>query len=134
MLSVEDVEERLRKFSEENKKILGVYLKALGYFGSYASGEVTEESDLDIIVIVDKFGNRVDNDKVHIIYFLKGKVSELFPGVRVDIFVEEMDFLEKIVNEPEKIFRVFRWIVSGTRPVFDDTGGLLERAIEAAKE
>ena len=134
MLSVEEVEERLWRFSEENKKVLGVYLKALGYFGSYAFGEATEESDLDIIVIVDKFGNRADNDKVHIIYFLKGKLSELFPEVGVDIFVEETRFLEKLVNNPETVFRVFRWIVSGTRPVFDDTGGLLEKAIEAARE
>lgn len=43
----------LEKYVEEIKKIYGLHLKSVILYGSYARGDFKEDSDIDIMILVD---------------------------------------------------------------------------------
>lgn len=43
----------LRKYLEELGKIYGMYLKSVILYGSYARGDYNEDSDIDIMILLD---------------------------------------------------------------------------------
>lgn len=43
----------LNKYVSELEKIYGAYLKAVILYGSYARGDFSEESDIDIMILLD---------------------------------------------------------------------------------
>ncbi|MBQ3105780.1 MAG: nucleotidyltransferase domain-containing protein [Lachnospiraceae bacterium] len=43
----------LNKYVSELEKIYGAYLKSVILYGSYARGDFTEESDIDIMILLD---------------------------------------------------------------------------------
>ena len=47
----------LRQLTRELKKIYGVRLKKIVLFGSYARGEATPDSDIDILVVLENLKN-----------------------------------------------------------------------------
>lgn len=47
------VNDLLRQYVEEVEKIYGGYLKAVILYGSYARGDFSADSDIDIMILVD---------------------------------------------------------------------------------
>jgi len=80
MKNFEEIKEVLQKHKSELRDQYG--LKEIGIFGSYVRGEQNEESDLDILVELDK--------PVGFVRFLKleNALSQLL-GVRVEIVTKK---------------------------------------------
>jgi predicted nucleotidyltransferase len=47
-----NIEEVLREFKKEVRKLYGRRLKKVILFGSWARGEATEESDIDLLIVL----------------------------------------------------------------------------------
>ncbi|MDO5151343.1 MAG: nucleotidyltransferase domain-containing protein [Oscillospiraceae bacterium] len=47
------INDLLRQYVEEVKKIYGQHLKAVILYGSYARGDYREDSDIDIMILLD---------------------------------------------------------------------------------
>ena len=47
------MERRLKQYTEEIAKIYGKHLKSVILYGSYARGDYTEDSDIDIMILLD---------------------------------------------------------------------------------
>jgi predicted nucleotidyltransferase len=75
--------EEIKKFLQENKEIILKEFKAeiVGIFGSYARGEQTRESDIDIVVRFREGATLFD--LVELAEFLEHKL-----GIKVDIVSE----------------------------------------------
>lgn len=52
-----DIPNIIKKFVNELKKIYGANLKYVLLYGSYACGQAEEESDIDLLVVLDHFKN-----------------------------------------------------------------------------
>ena len=50
---IETIQMILKKYVDELKKIYGTYLKSVVLYGSYARGDFSEESDIDIMILLD---------------------------------------------------------------------------------
>ena len=50
----------LARYVTEVKKIYGTHLKSIILYGSYARGDFTPESDVDIMVLVDLPADKID--------------------------------------------------------------------------
>ena len=48
-----DIKRLLQKYSEELHKIYGNHLKSVILYGSYARGDFNEDSDIDIMILLD---------------------------------------------------------------------------------
>lgn len=48
-----ELEEILREFKTETEKLYGKRLKNVILFGSWARGDATEDSDIDLLVVLD---------------------------------------------------------------------------------
>ncbi len=62
------VNELLKKYVEEIKRIYGQHLKAVILYGSYARGDYRKDSDIDIMILLDiedleikKFGHELSD-------------------------------------------------------------------------
>jgi len=75
MNTLEDIKKVLAEHKEEIRKKYGVVI--LGIFGSYARGEQTETSDVDIIVELEK--------PIGLKFFEVWDYFETILGVRVDV-------------------------------------------------
>lgn len=53
-----DLNDWMKKFSDEIRQMFGNRLEFIGLQGSYGRGEATESSDIDIVVILDKLTMR----------------------------------------------------------------------------
>lgn len=88
-------EKWLKEFVEQVKEAFGIRITFIGIQGSYARGEATEKSDIDVVVILDKFSYEdvrhydcaisglPDRDKI--CGFISGK-QELRNWDRADLF------------------------------------------------
>ena len=47
------IEDILRKYQEEIRKIYGIHLKKTVVYGSYARGDFNEDSDIDVMIFTD---------------------------------------------------------------------------------
>lgn len=56
-------EEDFQDFAEDVRKVLGEKVEEIILYGSYARGDYTPGSDIDVIILVDE-GERKDEDKV----------------------------------------------------------------------
>lgn len=45
--------ERLKQYIEELKKIYGIHIRTVILYGSYARGDYTKDSDIDIMILLD---------------------------------------------------------------------------------
>jgi uncharacterized protein len=68
----ENIRSILRKLKENLGRLYGERLKGVYLFGSYARGEADEESDVDVLIVLD----RVDNYSAEI-----DRTSELIAGL-----------------------------------------------------
>ena len=60
MISKKDALDYTKKMKENLKSIYGSNLKYLYLFGSYARNEATEDSDIDIAVVLETLSNRYE--------------------------------------------------------------------------
>lgn len=74
--------EQAIKLAQEYKKVLQekMPVKALYLYGSYSKGNYTEESDIDIAVVVDKLSDNYFDD-TPLLWKLKRKISNLIEPV-----------------------------------------------------
>ena len=74
--------EQAIKLAQEYKKVLleKMPVKALYLYGSYSKGNYTEESDIDIAVVVDKLSDNYFEDTT-LLWKLKRKISNLIEPV-----------------------------------------------------
>lgn len=74
--------EQAIKLAQEYKKVLQekMPVKALYLYGSYSKGNYTEESDIDIAVVVDKLSDNYFEDTT-LLWKLKRKISNLIEPV-----------------------------------------------------
>lgn len=56
-LSVQDIKPILERLERELKQIYKERFKYLLLYGSYARGEATEDSDIDLLVVLDEIEN-----------------------------------------------------------------------------
>ena len=87
------IQQLLTELKAGLQKIYGPRLKGLYLFGSYARGEQDSESDVDILVVLDRFTSYSDEIK------RTGKLGSnlsLKYGVTVSkVYVKESDWLHK---------------------------------------
>lgn len=74
--------EQAIKLAQEYKKVLQekMPVKALYLYGSYSKGTYTEESDIDIAVVVDKLSDNYFED-TPLLWKLKRKISNLIEPI-----------------------------------------------------
>lgn len=74
--------EQAIKLAQEYKKVLQekMPVKALYLYGSYSKGNYTEESDIDIAVVVDKLSDNYFED-TPLLWKLKRKISNLIEPI-----------------------------------------------------
>lgn len=64
-------EEKIRvvveKFAEESKKIYGVKLQGIILYGSCARGDFEEDSDIDILVLLDVPADEINRERKRIL-------------------------------------------------------------------
>lgn len=74
--------EQAIKLAHEYKKVLQekMPVKALYLYGSYSKGTYTEESDIDIAVVVDKLSDNYFED-TPLLWKLKRKISNLIEPI-----------------------------------------------------
>ena len=66
----------LENFVEEIKKGFGERIEFIGLQGSHGRGEASKESDIDVVVILDKLGMKDLEKYDEIIYMENGNVKE----------------------------------------------------------
>ncbi len=52
-----EIKRLMTSFKDELARLYGTRLKGVYLFGSYARDEADEESDLDVMIVLDKLGN-----------------------------------------------------------------------------
>jgi predicted nucleotidyltransferase len=80
-----NLEQLKRRLSERKKELSKNYgIRQIGIFGSYARGEQTESSDLDVLVDLD------ENSKISLLDFVHAE-NELtdFLGIKVDLVMKD---------------------------------------------
>ncbi|MCL0107918.1 nucleotidyltransferase family protein [Peptococcaceae bacterium] len=93
MKNVEKVKEEIKNLQEEIKKEYKA--EVIGIFGSYARGEQTQKSDIDILVRFYKGATLFDF--VGLSYFLEEKL-----GIKVDVVSEKAirpELKDRILSE-----------------------------------
>ena len=66
MCTKNQLNEITQKVAQESKKIFGSRLNSVILFGSYARGDYDEDSDIDILILVDLSSNELANYSTHI--------------------------------------------------------------------
>ncbi len=61
--------ELLQKVAEHSKEVFGDKLKSVILYGSYARGDYDEESDIDVMIMVDLPPEELVRDRTKITYF-----------------------------------------------------------------
>ena len=91
--------EGIEKIIEEySKKILSAYkVKYIILFGSYQSGNYREDSDIDIAVIVDEFGEDYLEHQTNLFRLTRGIDSRIEP-VLLSISEDRSGFTESIIK------------------------------------
>jgi predicted nucleotidyltransferase len=95
----------LERFVEEIKKKYGKRIKKVILFGSYARGEQTLESDIDILILIDKEDFRLRRAIVDLSfdYFLKYRVDISPKVISKEDFKENLQYpFMKAVEEEGK--------------------------------
>ena len=63
---IKDMKHLLQQYSTELSKVYGKHLKSVILYGSYARGDFTEESDIDILILADIPSNKLTDYREHI--------------------------------------------------------------------
>ncbi len=124
-----DILEILNPYLEE---IFGVYL-----VGSYARGEQTEESDVDVLVITHKVSKRIKKGKYEIILIprssvevqLKKNILPLLPMIKESKPLINAEFIESY-KETKLTKRNLRFHIETTKSIMK----VVEKSIELSKE
>ena len=66
MCTKNQLNEITQKVAQESKKIFGSSLNSVILFGSYARGDYDEDSDIDVLILVDLPSNELSNYRTHI--------------------------------------------------------------------
>ena len=66
MCTESQLNEILQRVVAESKTIFGTKLNSVILFGSYARGDFDEESDIDVLILVDLPSDRLANYRAHI--------------------------------------------------------------------
>ncbi len=82
--TIKDIEEILKKAKSTLQKIYGKRLKGIILYGSYARGDAVEGSDIDLIVLLDKMQNPVDelercSNEIHQLDFVYDTLISVIP-------------------------------------------------------
>jgi len=80
----EEIIEKLKEATKELSLKYGDKIVALGLFGSYARGEETEKSDVDMLVIVNKWKRGVER-RYHIYDILHKHIKKDITLIDIDL-------------------------------------------------
>jgi len=92
MKDMEEIEQILHRFKDEVRKVCGKKFIDLILFGSYARGDYSEDSDVDVLFIVKEELSRSEKDKI----------AELLAH-----FSLEFDVLISCIDYPYKLFKEY---------------------------
>jgi len=101
-----DIKKIIEKFKNELKK-LGINPQRTILYGSYASGEQKEYSDIDIIVISDDFKDINLRERLEILGIAGGRILEpieAFGYTEDEVKHSKEGFLEEILKSPSVIY------------------------------
>lgn len=87
-----EIKEIIRKYQQEIEK-LGVRPQRMILFGSYASGNPREDSDIDIIVVADDFKKMNLRERLELLGLAAGRIFEP---------IEALGYTEEEVKSREK--------------------------------
>ena len=91
-----EIEQILKEFKEELKKLYGKRLKNIILYGSYARGKATQDSDIDVAIVLD--GDVVVGKEIDRVIDIVTEIN-LSYGVLISVYpVSEKNY--KTVNSP----------------------------------
>ena len=99
MLSLEELVNRLRQASRDLKRVFGSRFVGLMLFGSYARGEASEDSDVDVFIILDGLrGLKVRSEIYSILAKYVRKPITLIDIELKDISREDLEVTPLLIN------------------------------------
>ena len=97
--TVKNIVKKYALLLNENIKVKSVYL-----FGSYANNRATEDSDIDVAVISDKFSGDIVDDMVYLMRFCDGIDLRIEPHpFTTKDFDKKNPFVREIIKKGIKI-------------------------------
>ncbi|MDO8508997.1 MAG: nucleotidyltransferase domain-containing protein [Nanoarchaeota archaeon] len=127
------ITEEIFEILEENnllKNTIGIFLA-----GSYARGEETEDSDIDVLVITDNFNKQIKNGKYEIVFISKDRLdNSIMKSIYLASLISESKailngyFLELYKNKVKGIF------IKKQLDEIKSMTGINEKSIEIDKE
>lgn len=111
MCTKSQLNEILQKVADELKNVFGTSLKSVILFGSYARGDFDEESDIDILILVDLPSGELANYRTQIDSICGNLLWEygiVISAIEKDIktynqYSEVLPFYKNIAREGVKI-------------------------------
>ncbi|MHA1209309.1 MAG: nucleotidyltransferase domain-containing protein [Candidatus Freyarchaeota archaeon] len=91
-----EIKEVLEEFKKEIEKLYGKRLKRVILYGSYARGDATEDSDIDLLVVLE--GNITPGEEIDRMIDIITEINLKY-GVLISVYpVSEEDYIN--VNSP----------------------------------
>ncbi|MEX2705027.1 MAG: nucleotidyltransferase domain-containing protein [Candidatus Freyrarchaeum guaymaensis] len=91
-----EIKEVLEEFKKEIEKLYGKRLKRVILYGSYARGDATEDSDIDLLVVLE--GNITPGEEIDRMIDIITEINLKY-GVLISVYpVSEGDYIN--VNSP----------------------------------
>ena len=100
-----DQKQAIQVAEEYSNKIKDVFpVKKIVLYGSYANGTATDDSDIDIAVVVDSVSDDVLTEKVRL-YQLRRNIDDRIEPVLIEDGKDPSGFLQHILNSGQKIYK-----------------------------
>lgn len=96
-----NLEQLLREAVEGLRELYGPRLKGVLLYGSYARGEAEEDSDVDLLIVLDRIGRYAT--EVDRTGELISCIALKYGGSISRVFVEERDWAERRTPFPERV-------------------------------